>query len=205
MADRLSIYKGALRLLGPSNLASLTEDRPERHRLDDAWEPAVNDLLNEGMWNFAMCAVELEQDEDIEPRFGFTYAFRKPDDWVRTVGISYTPTFNDELREYEDEGDYWYANVETLYLRYVSNDEAYGWNIGRWRQPFASALEARLAFDCGLPISGDRGNRNDLFQLYEKRLKRAKTLDAVDERVRSKPVGALVRSRFRFPSRSRDF
>lgn len=203
MADRLSIYKGALRLLGPSNLASLTEDRPERRRLDDAWEPAVNDLLNEGMWNFAVRAVSLEQDEDIEPRFGFRFGFRKPDDWVRTVGISSTQQFLEGLCEYEDEGDYWYADPDVIYLRYVSNDEDFGWNVGRWRQAFSSALEARLAFDCGLPISGDRGNRNNLFQLYEKRLKRAKTLDAVDERVRTTPVGSLVRSRFHYPVRHR--
>lgn len=203
MADRLSLYRGALRLLGPSNLAALTEDRPERHALDAAWEPSVNDMLNEGMWNFAIRAVSLEQDEDIEPRFGYTYGFRKPEDWIRTVGISQSPEFIEGLPDYEDEADYWYANPDVIYVRYVSNDEEWGWNVGRWRQAFSSALEARLAFECGLPISGDKSNRNDLFQLYESRLKRAKILDAVDERVREQPVGRLVRSRFAYQGRRR--
>ena len=97
----------------------------------------------------------------------------KPDDWVRTAGISSEATFKPGFEDYEDEGNYWFANVDTLYVRYVSNDEEYGWNVGSWRQGFAKALEAYLAFESGLPISSDRGNRNDLYGLYKERLKKA--------------------------------
>ena len=195
MAERLAIYQGALRLLGPSELASLTEDRPEKHKLDAAWEDAVAFLLEQGMWNFAIRAVELHADTDAEPLFGYEYAFSKPDDWLRTVGISGNANFSEGVRYYEDETGFWYAGFDRLYVRYVSNDPAYGWNIGAWRQNFAKALEAYLAFECGLPVSSDRGTRSDVFSLYEKRLARAKNLDAVDERVQEKPTGRLVRSR----------
>lgn len=187
MADRLAIYQGALRLLGPSELASLSEDRPEKRKLDAAWNQSVDFLLEQGMWNFAIRAVELQADADVETLFGYEYAFSKPDDWLRTVET--------KTEDYEDEAGYWYANMDTLSIRYVSNDPAYGWNVGKWRQNFAKALEAYLAFECGLPISADRGTRSDVFSLYEKRLARAKNLDAVDERVQEKPTGRLVRSR----------
>jgi len=195
MADRLEIYRGALRLLGPSNLASLTEDRPERLSLDAAWSNSVAFMLEKGMWNFAIRTVELSYDEDVEPLFGYRHAFSKPADWIRTVSISETADFFEGLRSYEDETSNWHADPELIYVRYVSNDEAYGWNVGAWRQHFSKALEAYLAFECGLPISSDRGNRNDLFQLFEARLRDAKTKDAVDERVRDKPPGRLTRSR----------
>lgn len=195
MADRLEIYKGALRLLGPTELAALTDDRPERHRLDDAWRPAVDFLLTKGMWNFSIRAQELQQDEDVEPLFGYQYAFSKPDDWLRTVSISLTAQYEEGFEQYEDETSYWYADIDPMYVRFVSSDEAYGWNVGAWRQPFAKALEAYLAFECGLPISDDRGNRNDLYNLFKARLADAKTLDAIDERVRTKPTGRLVRAR----------
>lgn len=195
MADRLAIYRGALRLLGPSNLASLTEDRPEKRALDGAWQDCVNYMLEQGMWNFAIRSVELDFDEDVEPSFGFDHAFSKPDDWVRTVSISEVADFCEGLRRYEDETSYWHANPEKIYVRYVSNDEAFGWNVGAWRQHFSKAIEAYLAFECGLPISADRGNRNDLYQLYKGRLLDAKIKDAVDERVREKPPGNWTRSR----------
>ena len=138
MADKLEIYRGALRLLGPHEIASLAENRPERLKLDEAWAPAVTYMLEKGLWNFA----------------------------IRTMKVS--------------------ANVGA----------SYGLNIAAWPQRFAKALEAYLAFECGLPITDDRGNRNDLYTLHQKRLADAKILDAVDERVRYKPAGRVVRARF---------
>ena len=196
MASRLEIYKGALRHLGnAAGLSSLTEVSPARSALDDAWQSSVDFLLEKGLWNFAIRTVELAYDEDTEPLFGYEYSYSKPDDWVRLVNIADEPTFREGLADYADENNYWYADCEPLYLRYVSNDDAYGWNVGSWRQSFAKCLEAYLAFSSSLPISADRGNRNDLFNLYTKLLKEAKTLDAIDEKVQQKPAGRLVKAR----------
>jgi hypothetical protein len=195
MADRLTIYRGACRLLGQQRVASLTEEAPTRRALDDAWRPTGDYLLARGLWNFAIRTVELTQDEDVEPLFGYDYAFSKPDDWIRTASISDDGTFVSGLTDFEDETNYWYADCDPLYVRYISSDDEYGWNVGEWRAPFAKAFEARLAFECGLPITGDKSNRNDMEGLAEKRLREAKTLDAVDERVRPTPTGRLVRSR----------
>lgn len=196
MADKLEIYRGALRLLGDAHgLSSLTEDGPARLALDNAWDPAVAYLLAKGLWNFALRTVELTVDDAVTP-LGYQYAFAKPVDWVRTAGISDDPTFREGFEHYQDEAGYWYADITPLYLRYVSNDEDYGLKIEAWRQPFAKALEAYLAYECGLPISSDRGNRSDMFSLFGKLLKEAKSLDAVDERVRTLPQGRLVKARF---------
>lgn len=196
MADKLEIYRGALRLLGDAHgLSSLTEDGPARLALDNAWGQAVAYLLARGLWNFALRTVELTEDGAITP-LGYQYAFAKPADWVRTAGISDDPTFRQSFEKYQDEAGYWYADITPLYLRYVSNDEEYGLNVTAWRQPFAKALEAYLAYECGLPISSDRGNRSDMFTLFNKLLKDAKTLDAVDERVQTLPEGRLVKARF---------
>lgn len=202
MADRLEIYRGVLRLLGDAHgLSSLTEEGPARRALDGTWQPAVDYMLAKGLWNFAIRTVELSPDDDVEPLFGYQYGFSKPTDWVRTVSLANEPTFIEGWEDYEDEAGYWYADPDPLYVRYVSNDASYGWNIGAWRQPFAKALEAYMAYECGLPISSDRGNRNDMFTLFGKLLSEAKTLDAVDERVRRLPAGRLVRARFSRRSR----
>ena len=196
MADRLQIYRGALRLLGHgSRLSSLTEQQPARIALDDAWEPAVDYLLAKGLWNFAMRYVKAEASQSLESEFGYRYVFEKPEDWVRTSSISDRDDDSQGFEEYEDRAEIWLANVDTLYIRYVSSDADYGYNIGAWRQPFAKALEAYLAFSTALPVSGDKGNRNDLYTLFKSLLSDAKALDAVDERVRRTPQGRLVRSR----------
>lgn len=195
MADRLTIYREAARLLGDQRIASLTEDNSTRKAFDDAWRPTVDWLLARGLWNFALRTVELSQDDDVEPLFGRTYAFAKPDDWVRTGRVSNDGTFRTPFNDFDDETNYWYADIDPFYVQYVSDDDAWGWNVGEWRQPFAKAVAARLAFDCGLPVSGDKSNRNDMETLAEKRLREAKTLDAVDERVQQTAPGRLVQSR----------
>jgi len=201
MADRLSIYQGALRLLGDGRIDSLTEDNPRRYKLDDAWVPSVNYMLEQGLWNFAIRTDEIDYDANFEPLFGFQYAFSVPDDWVRTNDINQEPFFRERFENFEIEKDHWYADVNPLYIRYVSNGPQYGWNLGRWTQSFVKALEAYLAFECGLSISADRGTRSDLYQLYEKRLSEAKARDAVEEAVRRQPVGRLIRARFNNTSR----
>jgi hypothetical protein len=195
MADRLSIYREAGRLLGDQRIASLSEDNPTRKAFDDAWAGTVDYLLARGLWNFAIRTVELSQDDDIEPLFGYAYAYSKPTDWVRTASIADEGQFVTDLEKYEDEQGYWYADCDPLYVRYVSDDNDYGYNVGEWRAPFAKAVAARLAFDCGLPITGDKSNRNDMETLADKRLREAKTLDAADERVRYSPAGRLTTSR----------
>jgi hypothetical protein len=195
MADRLNIYNGALRLLGQDILPSLTEEGPSRRALDSAWQDAGDYLLAKGLWNFALRFVKLTASPSDASAFGYAYVFDKPDDWVRTASITIDGTDSSPLRNYDDRAGYWLADLETIYVRYVSDDDDYGWNVGAWRQPFAKCFSAYLAFECGLPISNDKGNRNDLYTLYKGLLKDAKALDAVDETVREKPAGRLTRSR----------
>lgn len=196
MTDKLSVYKGALRLLGPTELATLTDNRPERHTLDAAWDGAVAYLLKQGLWNFAIRSATLSSAATpTGPHPGYDYAFSRPSDWVRTVSISSEPTFTTTFDDFEVQHTYFYTNITPVYLRYISNDAAYGLAIANWPEDFAKALEAWLAFESGLPVSGDRGNRNDMLGLFKERLARAKTLDAVDERVHWKKPGRWTRAR----------
>lgn len=203
MASQLDIYRGALRLLGPSELASLSEGRPERYKLDAAWDSAVAYVLAKGMWNFAIRTVEIDADVGPAP-LGFEHSFTKPTDLVRVVAISDTPQFLEGIKRYEDQAGKWYTDFDPIYVRYVSNDDDYGLDLDKWGEPYAKVLEAYLAFECGLPISADRGNRNDLYTLFKERLKDAKALDTVDERVRYSPPGRWTRSRNYYGTRDRN-
>lgn len=197
MADKLALYREALRHLGAERLASLTENRPERITLDDVWESAVRFVLTKAGWNFASRTVEITYDEDIEAKFGYSYGFTKPSDCLRVTGLSLDGTFNDGFEEFKDENGVIYANIESFHLQYVSSDENYGMNLGLWSEQFSKAIAAYLAYESGLPISGDRGTRADMFQLYQKLMRDAKAMDASEDRVRRPPVGRLVKARFR--------
>ena len=183
MGDKLTIFRGAARLLGDGSIASLSEMNNKRLALEEAWTPSVNFMLEQAFWNFALRDVSLDADTDLEPLFSWDNSFSKPSNWIQTTAISDQPDYRYGFEDFQDRPGVWYANVATLYVSYVSDEAEYGWNIGAWRQSFCKALEAYLAFECGLPISNDKSNRNDLWTLYKSRLSAAKSKDALDEAV----------------------
>jgi len=196
MADKLTVYREALRNIGAERLVSLTEVRPERVLLDDVWASAARTVLSEGLWNFATRTMLLDHDEDSAVYVGYDYCFSKPDDLVRTAGVSQDGQFNDGFELWKDEANFIYANLTTIYLEYISDDPAYGMNMGLWSEQFARAVSAYLSYQIALPVTSSEGTRNTCWQLYKRLLKDAKALDATEDRIRRPPVGRLVKARF---------
>jgi hypothetical protein len=89
----------------------------------------------------------------------------------------------------------WNTDIETIYVKYISNDVTYGLNLGLYPENYCSALGAHLALRSALPITRDKVTRNDLIALKREALATSRRLDAVDESVKSKPVGRLVGTR----------
>ena len=151
MASKLSVYNGANRILGERKLASLTENRASRRRLDSVWDGDTGVLwcLQQGLWNFAMETIELTYSPSVTPAFGYTYAFDKPTDWVRTARVSDDEGFCGRL-DYKDQVDYWFANPDTIYVKYVSKAVTRGLDLSLWTPNFTDFVEST-------PLSGAGG------------------------------------------------
>jgi uncharacterized protein YneR len=175
MTDRLSIYNDALLLIGERALSSLTESREPRRLLDQVWNnDGVNHCLEKGQWFFAMRAIKIDYDPGIDPGFGYRRAFAKPSDWVLTSGLCSDEWFRVPLTQYNDEADYWYADEDVLYVRYVSNDSGYGNNLSRWPASFKEFVAAHFASRVALKITGDKAKANEIFGLRKMLLNEAK-------------------------------
>jgi hypothetical protein len=204
MASKLGQYQRALRYLNERKLSSLTEDREPRRVLDDAWDDAVEECIEQGFWKFAIRSVQLTYDSSVDPAFGFNYAFEKPDDWVRTFNISEEETFTVPLLNYQDEAGYWWANSTSIYVRYVSNDASYGLNIGEWPTSFAKYQALHLALESAERIPAFSTERLALLEKKEKKaLLDARSKDAMNEPPRFPPKGSWASSRGSSLNRSR--
>lgn len=154
--SRLKIYNGALLLCGEGALASLTENREPRRLLDSVWsDGGVRDCLEQGQWNFAMRTSKMTADTDIEPAFGYQNAFAKPTDWVNTSAVCQDPYFNSPLVQYADEISYWFADINPIYVKYVSDDVDFGMNLGAWPYSFTEFVKAYFASKIVLKLSSD--------------------------------------------------
>lgn len=200
MTSQLGLYNGALRLLKSRKLASLTENCEPRRLLDDAWGDGQNDgavkyCLQMGQWTFATRTVQADYSPSVEPPFGFKYAFDQPDDMVRVCGIYTDPACTQPLLQYTDERRFWYADLSTIYVSYVSNGLEYGADLSLWPESFAKMVEGFLA----LEIAGNLSQSETLIALAEKNWKQVKidaaSLDASNKPTKFMPQGSWGRAR----------
>ena len=139
-------------------LASLTETGESRRLLDQVWdEQGVRACLEHGQWIFAMRTQKIEYDPSTEPPFGYTRAFNKPTDWVATSALTSDEFFRVPVLRYSDEIGYWFADIDTIYVRFVSDDEDYGGNLALWRPAFTEYVKAYFASKIVMKLTGDKG------------------------------------------------
>lgn len=196
---RLSLYNGACRLLGENKLASVTEAVEVRYLLDDVWDDgAIDSCLEEGLWNFAMRTAGVDYDQSISPNFGFIHAFAKPTDWIRTAGTCSDPYFYNRLTDltYKDEAGYWYADLDTMYVRYVSNDSSYGNNLSLWPQSFNKFVQSFFALAVVPKLRDAQSKQDSIEKIYRKFRLQARSKDAMNEGAAFPQAGTWVSSRF---------
>lgn len=201
MTDRLSIYNGALRVLGERKLNStqgLKENRESRRQLDTVWEnDGVITCLEMGLWRFAKNTVKLTADPDQTPDFGLQFAFSKPTDFIRTAGVAMDEFFNVPLNQYADEADFWYANLDTIYVQYISSSDSYGMNFARWPRNFTRMVEAWFALQVVEPLTQGEQNYERIQKLYKRLETEAKSTDAMADPTSMLPVGSWTLARRR--------
>jgi len=194
--SRLELYNGALLHLKERKLSSLSEDREPRRVLDDVWDArAQRYCLEQGLWNFATRSLLIDYSPSVEPSFGFRRAFDKPADWVRTSAISADEYFRSVLlaEDYLDEAGYWWADLDQLYVRVVSDDASYGGDYSLWPETFTRWVECWLAWRAAPRIAATEIER--LSKLTRKLLVDARSKDAQSEGTAFLPSGFWRRAR----------
>lgn len=182
MTTQLTLYNDALLLCGERGIASLTEERESRRLLDQVWASgALNYCLEMGQWNFAMRTIQSDYDTNIEPDFGYARAFEKPSDWILTCGLCSDEFFRVPLTRYIDEAGYWYSDIDTIYVRYVSNDVAYGLNMNAWPESFRDYVAEYLASRIIRKIANSEQEEASSFKRLKKKLATAKSRAAMAE------------------------
>ena len=197
-ATKLSTYNQALQMMGERKITSLASPATEQTQieLDTAWDNgAVDYCLEQALWNFATRKISLSYDPDVTPSFGLKYAFNKPTDWIRTSAICSDQRFFDPILEYEDIGEYWYSDLQTLYIKYISNDASYGSDFSLWPQTFQKVVSGYLAMETCERITQNRVKRADMETKYYRLLFDASAKDAFNQATQLPSPGSWVRSR----------
>ena len=182
---------------------NLTENTKERITLEDAWniDEKPNGILyralEEGLWNFAIVAAELEPDDAIEPEFGYSQAYDLPDDYVRKVMISEDEFFSTPCDYYDNEQGIIYSSANTLYMRYVSSTP--GLEMGNFPGTYARFVAMLLAEQVVGIIKTSK--TADVQQMLKKARTNARSKDAMEQPVEYPRKGRWQRARLNRSSR----
>lgn len=195
MTDRLSLYNGALRICGERRLASLSENREPRRLLDDIWDDnAVNACLEQGQWVFATRAVQLDYSPSVEPPFGYQYAFDLPTDHLRTVALCVDEFFNEPLLKYSQEAGFIFSHLQTIYMKYVSDDAQFGLDMSLWPETFVKFVQAYLAVELA-PRLKNGSDQDKIDKVYKTARTESLSRDAMESPTKFTPTGSWVQAR----------
>lgn len=154
---------------------------------------AVKRCLEAGIWKFAKRTVQLSSDPSVATPFGYPYAFSRPTDFVRTAALCADEFFNVPLTEYASEASYFFANIDPIYLSFVSNDSQYGGDFSLWPESFVEYVHTWLALQIAPKLCV---GRVDAIAKALKGLKRdAMSKDAMEGPTAFPATGSWVRSR----------
>ncbi len=195
-ATRLTLYNGALAIVGEGALLTTTENRESRRQLDDVWDRgAVRTCLSMGLWNFARRGIQWNFDPDFTPPFGYRCAFNLPADWVRWMAVCEDEYMGVPLLRYQDEGQWFFCDLQQIYVAYVSDDSKFGMNMAAWPDNFQRYVEAYFAAAIALRLTGSKDIVAKANGERDTNLKRAKSTDAMNEATTSLPPGNWSQAR----------
>jgi len=196
VTSKLQIYNGALALIGERALASLTEARESRRLLDLAYDDdGIKACLEAGQWYFAMRSQKITYDPSISPTWGFRRVFDVPSDHVRTCALCSDESFNVPLLEYREEANFWYADLDIIFVRFVSQDTSYGFDLSLWPASFTEFVKAHFASKVSPTVTTSVGETKDSMQYRALMLKHAKSLAAMADGATFPAQGSWTRAR----------
>lgn len=198
MTTKLQVYNMALLNIKESKLASLTEGREARRVLDEFYDHELQLIMEAGFWKFALRSVKITSDPSTVPDFGPRYAFNKPNDWVRTYEVSGSEALQPPLEDWLEESNAILADVDPLYMRYVSNsDDGYGHDLDRWTARFVRAFSWALSASIAPKVTGASGDAMERIEEQRKKtLAEALAFEAMREPMKRPPQGRWNTGRF---------
>lgn len=202
MADKQSIYTGALNALGGRK--SLTSESTEATRvLDDHYDEVIRECLAAGSWNFGTDFVKMDGDTGLityqdtgSVGHGKQYGFTKPDGWVRTHAVSGDDLFTYPLLDYVDENTILKAEyVGPIYMRYV--DTGPGLNLANWTDNFRRYVQLELAARVAYRLTSSASLEERIEKKRDKAKRTALNQDAMDEaNPKFAPPGSWTQARW---------
>lgn len=173
MGSRLSVYRLVASHLGQDEEILDPSDETKLTRaIASVWDAARRMSLRKNNWNFAGKRVAINPEEE-PPAFGYSFAFRKPDDFVRLADVD-GPMPQD--RDWKFEGGYILANSAPLQVLYIYDCT----DVAMWDDLFEMAISLKIAELVALNITGSQSLSEICARKFAAMFSDAQQIDATE-------------------------
>lgn len=182
MPSVVDICNEAMDLLGAATITALTENSKEARLCNRRFETVRDAVIRAHPWNVAITRATLAKDATA-PAFGFTNQFTLPTDpYCLRVLSFWNSNVDSDVAAYDSqvmfkiEGRKVLSNegsCKITYLARVTDTEQYD-------PLLSSTIAHKLAAETAYAITGSNSVTQGMQQLYELRLKEARSIDAME-------------------------
>jgi len=158
-----------------------------------AYENTRRQVLRDHPWNFASNRKTISA-EAAAPAFGWAYAYKVPNDFVRLNGLGQDTDNPWPSNMYEFENNQVLTDeAAPLYMRYVSNFE----DVSKMPADFIHAFALKLGANTCYGITGNRALANDFLAKYDKYMISVRAVDGQERPPTRVQKSALLTARSR--------
>ena len=169
MASIVQICNGALNQLGASTILTLTEDSKNARLCNARYENVRDAVFRHHPWNCLLKRLQLAADSEA-PAWGFTKQFTLPADCLRLIRIL------DYDSDYVVEGRKILSNSSTMKILYISRVT----DPNEYDELLREVLSAALAADIAYAVTSSNPVAQQMYQLYQEKLKDARFVDSTE-------------------------
>ena len=169
MASIVDICNGALNQLGASTILSLTEDSKNARLCNARYTQVRDSVFRSHPWNCLQKRVQLAADTDT-PAWGFTKQYTLPADCLRVL------TILDQDSDYKIEGRKILTDNSSMKILYVARIT----DPNEYDELLRETLSAALAADIAYGITSSNPLTQNMYNLFQDKLKEARFVDATE-------------------------
>ena len=169
MASIVDICNGALNQLGASTILSLTEDSKNARLCNARYTQVRDSVFRSHPWNCLQKRVQLAADT-ATPAWGFTKQYTLPADCLRVL------TILDQDSDYKIEGRKILTDNSSMKILYVARIE----DPNEYDELLRETLSAALAADIAYGITSSNPLTQNMYNLFQDKLKEARFVDATE-------------------------
>lgn len=177
MASKVSITNNALTKVNAQLITSMTENTREAQYANARFDDALDHVLTQAPWNFAIARDTLAQ-LTATPEYEWSYQYQLPTSpyCLRVLDVY-------EVDEWVVEGRKILCDTQSsIQIKYIKRVT----DMTTTTSIFNEVLALYLAIEFAAILKGDGGLSNTLRQLYEMELRKAKLYDAREKKLEQK-------------------